>query len=204
MKYGIIATYMDGTQKYCSSARGGHVSLSNDIDDIALFVQESSAVKALKQARKNGAERKNACSLAVVEVQFNVVKTIDVPLPPAKSGFILKRDVYHQMKKKPDYYIGYIKTDRAYVHSGWSEDALESATIFRTDLDALNIISLYVSAIEEDIVEKQLEVDRARSITRLPAHSGNYWYKDPKYLEDELLQLQKMLEVTRQAQVIAV
>lgn len=201
MKYGIVATYnSDGTQKYCSSARGGHISLSSDIDDIALFVQEASAVKALKQARKNGAERKNSYTLAVVGVSFTVTKTIDVPHPVAKAGYVIQRG--NTAERSPsEYYTGAQKTDEAWIHSCWDEDAIERATVFKSDFDAQRIIALYIDAIEREIAKKEIELEETKTKV---ANKNSYWYKEPRYIEEEIERRQCMLEATRNAQVIAV
>lgn len=53
MKYGIQIT-KGGNTTYACNAKGGYISETADITDIALFVQKDSAVKALRAARKYG------------------------------------------------------------------------------------------------------------------------------------------------------
>lgn len=88
MKYGIKATYKDGSFEYACSTRGS-AAFSSKIDDIALFVQEKTAVSALKQLWKRGFERINHCVLEVVGVEMAEVANIIVPRPAQKTGLVL-------------------------------------------------------------------------------------------------------------------
>lgn len=91
MKYGIRATHTDGTVTYCASTK--QPWFSEDIDKMATFVQEKSAIKALKSLRADWYDRLTKVDLDVVTVSLSVKDVMSVPVPhPPKSGYVVIQD----------------------------------------------------------------------------------------------------------------
>lgn len=132
MKYGIRVTHEDGSVEYAYAAKGGRISATDDITETALFAQEDSAIKALKQARKEGYESKNKCSLDVVGIEYTVVKVTEVARPPKKAGFVITGEKPNYWKKIEQVWFSGTKKVGGYID--WS-DALESATVLPSEED---------------------------------------------------------------------
>lgn len=132
MKYGIRVTYENGSVEYAYAAKGGRISTTDDITDTALFAQEDSAIKALKQARKEGYETKCKCSLDVIGIEYTVVKVTEVARPPKKAGFVITGEKLNYWKKIEQVWFSGTKKAGGYIN--WS-DALESATVLSSEED---------------------------------------------------------------------
>jgi hypothetical protein len=133
MKYGIKATYKDKSVQYASSTRGCP-QFTDNADDIALFVQEASAVKVLKQMWKDGVERYRECTLEVVGVEMQEVAQIHVERPKQKTGIVLTApQADYNGDVRPVYFAGPKKVGSDNVK--WT-DIIESATIFPTEEQA--------------------------------------------------------------------
>lgn len=135
MKYGIQSIDKDGNVKYACSTRfrGSYVT---DITDIALFVQEKSAVTALKELRRAGDEA-DGQQLSVVEINFVVNKVIEVQRPKAKQGYMLVKP----KPNNPDYsYFFGTKTAKG-REGNWGDYSMfankERATAFATEDQAI-------------------------------------------------------------------
>lgn len=134
MKYGIKATYKDKSVQYASSTRGRQPSFTSNVDDIALFVQEASAVKALKQMWKDGIERQRECTLEVIGVEMREVAQIRVERPKQKTGIVLTApQADYNGDVRPVYFAGPKKVGSDNVN--WT-DIIESATVFPTEEQA--------------------------------------------------------------------
>lgn len=135
MKYGIRITYNDGKVTYAYSAKGGYIQETDDITNTALFNQEQSAINALKTARKDGRESKWNCVLDVIGIEYAVMKVTAVPYPPKKQGFVLTVDKDEMAFGKPvtvqEWFSG---PKKAGGSIDWS-NAIESATVFASDLE---------------------------------------------------------------------
>jgi hypothetical protein len=137
MKYGIRAVPADPAAhaKYVSSTRHRRPDLSDDITDIAMFVQEKSAVDAVKTIRRDGAEPEGH-TLEVVEVGFSVFSVTQVPYPKAKTGVVLVAhlDAYDrdagEMRPTKKFFTGSRKpgANEHYLTSSWGN--YERATTF--------------------------------------------------------------------------
>lgn len=132
MKYGIRVTHEDGSVEYAHAAKGGRISATDDITDTALFAQEESAIKALKQARKEGYESKNNCTLDVVGIEYTVVKVTEVARPPKKAGFVItgEKPNHHKILEQ----IWFCGTKKVDGHINWT-NAIESATVLSSEED---------------------------------------------------------------------
>lgn len=128
MKYGIQIVYDNGSTRYAYAAKGGHLSQTDDITDIALFVQKDSAIKALKAARKNGYEVEGS-QLQVVGISLVVSEVTEVVKPPQKAGFVLAG----LDKDGDETFYGDPRT-KAVDRPTWTN--FERATIFRSDIEA--------------------------------------------------------------------
>lgn len=135
MKYGIRITHKNGKVQYAYSAKGGYISETDDITETALFNQEQSAINALKTARKDGFESKRSCFLEVIGIEYSIAKVTDVPYPPKKQGFVLTVDKQEMQFGKPvmvqEWFSGPKKAGSDIM---WS-NAIESATVFPSDLE---------------------------------------------------------------------
>ena len=132
MKYGIRVTYKDGSVEYAYAAKGGRITSTDDITDTALFAQEESAIKAVKQARKEGYETKHQCVLDVVGIEYTVVKVTEVAYPPKKVGFVItgeKLDFHKQLVQ-----VWFSGTKKVDGYIDWTS-ALESATVLASEED---------------------------------------------------------------------
>lgn len=128
MKYGIQIVHDDGSIGYAYAAKGGYISETEDITDIALFVQKDSAIKALKSARKNGYEAEGT-KLQVVGISLVVSEVTDVEKPPQKAGFVLVG-----LDEDGDrVFYGDARSAEVYNPS-WVN--FERATIFKSDTEA--------------------------------------------------------------------
>lgn len=128
MKYGIQIVHDNGSTRYAYSAKGGYISQTDDITDIALFVQKDSAVKALKSARKHGYEVPGT-KLQVVGISLVVSEVTDVEKPPQKAGFVLAG-----LDKDGDRVFYGDPRSGAVSRPSWVN--FERATIFRSDTEA--------------------------------------------------------------------
>lgn len=167
MKYGIRINKNDGTTEYAYAAQGGRIGASDDVTDTALFVQKESAVKALKQARKNGYESQQNCVLDVVGIEYTVAEVTEVPHPPKKSGFVLAAIKHNRWNGRSDpvWFSGPKKTGS---HINW-DYAVESATVFPSDVDAQAKLAECREAHEESIRRTEAEIAR-----------GYRGYSDPR------------------------
>ncbi|MND86223.1 hypothetical protein D3C80_781790 [compost metagenome] len=179
MKYGIRVTYEDGSVEYAYAAKGGRISATDDITDTALFAQEDSAIKALKQARKEGYETKNNCSLDVVGIEYTVVKVTEVARPPKKAGFVITGEKPNYWKKIEQVWFSGTKKAGGYIN--WS-DALESATVLPSEEDCRAKI--------EEARQEWLEAieDKKKSLTKgYPYHHSWNAAVEKKRWEDALV-----------------
>lgn len=127
MKYGIQIT-KGGNTTYACNAKGGYISETADITDIALFVQKDSAVKALRAARKYGYEPEGT-TLQVVGVSLVVSEVTDVEKPPQKVGHVL----VGLDKEGEEVFYGDPAT-KAVSRPDWVN--AERATFFKSDIAA--------------------------------------------------------------------
>lgn len=135
MKYGIRITFDDGKVMYAYSAKGGYIQETDDITNTALFNQEESAIKALKTTRKDGYESKRKCKLDVIGIEYAIAKVTEVPYPPKKSGFVLAVDKHEMQFGKPAIVqLWFSGPKKAGGNINWS-NAIESATVFPSDLE---------------------------------------------------------------------
>lgn len=179
MKYGIRVTYEDGSVEYAYAAKGGRISATDDITDTALFAQEESAIKALKQARKEGYESKNDCTLDVVGIEYTVVKVTEVARPPKKAGFVITGEKLNYYKKVEQVWFSGTKKVGGYID--WT-NAVESATVLSSEEDARAKIN---EAREEWLL--MLENKRKELAKGCPYHHS--WHNaaaDKKRWEDHL------------------
>lgn len=177
MKYGIRVNHKSGKTSYCTSTRGSGSHLSHDdvIGSIALFEQEASAVKAVKQMRKAGVESANDVELSVIGVDFVVSAVIDVPHPPAKSGVLLKvtQEVQNCTIPKVTYYSGTLKGPSYFTVGDWNN--IEAATYFKSEIDAQQIKFLTLSLLDDDIdkAKKELALGPGQSSYGKSYHAMN-------------------------------
>lgn len=122
MKYGIKATYPDGRVQYAYEAKH-RLTLTDDITSSALFVQEASAAKALRAARKEGYESRLGCVLSVMEITYAIVRDVEVSPPKKPEGYLVTDG--------EKYYSGTKKDSGWYGGLDWHQ-AIESATYFKT------------------------------------------------------------------------
>ena len=136
MKYGIQAVRPDNQIQFCCSTRGRRGGFVDDITDTALFVQEKSAVEALRILRLEGAEA-DGTQLFVIEVNFTVNRLIPVERPKQKEGFVLVKNNVN-IPEEYAYFIG-TKTSKGRVEH-WSDPNhfgnKERATVFPTEAAA--------------------------------------------------------------------
>lgn len=158
MKYGIRIKKNDGTTEYAYAAQGGRIGPAEDVTDTALFVQEESAIKAVKQARKNGFESKYGCVLEVVGIEYTVVQVTEVPHPPKKTGFVLTAIRHNRWNNSSDP-VWFAGPKKVGSNIYW-DLALESATVFPSDVDAQAKIAECREAHEESISRVEEELKR--------------------------------------------
>lgn len=174
MKYGIQITHATGEVTFAAAASGGSISETANITNIALFVQESSAVKAVKSARKNGYER-NGLTLDVVGIDFVVSNVIEVPAAPRKSGYSLTgiRD------DETVYFIG-PKTG-AMWNSRWEN--IERATLFSSDADARARLADCIEIAEKQVLKAQTQLAEKQVKFQQQANQqyASHWDKVSKY-----------------------
>lgn len=153
MKYGIQYV-KDGETYYASSTRSRNC-YTKKITDIALFVQEKSAVDALKELRRDGAEADGG-NLQVVEINFVVNSVIEVERPKTQTGFSLMIDGADEHRK---YFYG-TKNGKG-RESQWSDPNIfgnkERATVFATEKQAADRQAMLVMTAENyrDYNQKQ-------------------------------------------------
>lgn len=173
MKYGIRITYKDGKVKYAYSAKGGYISETDDITETALFNQEQSAVNALKAARKDGRESKWNCVLDVIGIEYAVMKVTDVPYPPKKQGFVLAAEKTEmQFGKYVDVHHWFSGPKKAGSHLDWS-NAIESATVFPSDLECR-------AKIAECVEEHKQKIENKKHELANPLNNNFYRHMQPK------------------------
>lgn len=158
MKYGIRITHQDGTIEYAYAAKGGRIGVTDDITETALFAQEDTAIKALKQARKNGFESTNKVVLDVIGVEYTVVQSTKVDQPPKKDGFVLTV-IRHNRWAKTDERTWFSGPKKSGSYINW-DLAVESATVFPSDLEAQAKIAECREEHEEKIVRCEAEIKR--------------------------------------------
>lgn len=146
MKYGILARFSDHV-KYVSSTRF-RPDLTTDITNIALFVQESSAISAVKTIRKDGEEPKG-CTLEVVEIDFHITRHTPVEYPAFKEGYML---VSPTLPTNSQFFTGTKKEGQysSFHHFG----NVERATIFRTEKDAQRRQMQLIANAEHNIIRE--------------------------------------------------
>lgn len=136
MKYGIRATHTDGTVTYCASTK--QPWFSADIDEMATFVQEKSAIKALKSLRADWYDRLTKVDLDVVTVSLSVMDTTSVPAPyPPKPGFIVIQDLgtdFSYLRTHPSGAFWNGAITHAHVYDSY-EDALGAAEVARGEAE---------------------------------------------------------------------
>lgn len=168
MKYGIRITHKNGKVQYAYSAKGGYISETDDITETALFNQEQSAVNALKTARKDGYESKRNCFLEVIGIEYSVAKVTDVPYPPKKKGFVLTVEKDEMQFGKPakvqEWFSGPKKVGGSI---DWS-NAIESATVFPSDLECQSKIAECREEHLQKIENKKHELANPHT---------NHWYR---------------------------
>lgn len=149
MKFGIRVTYKDGAIKYVTSTRH-RPSISEDITNIALFVQQKSAVEAVKTLRKDGQEPEGA-EFDVVGVQLIVANIAKVPRPTAKAGFIISsgKQFYTGTKKPGSSYLQY----RCFGN-------VERATVFQTEGSAKARLTQILNDAEGELAAVKSEEPR--------------------------------------------
>lgn len=166
MKYGIRITFDDGKVMYAYSAKGGYIQETDDITNTALFNQEESAIKALKTTRKDGYESKRKCKLDVIGIEYSITKVTDVPYPPKKQGFVLtyeKDDVAFGKPVQVQHWFSGPK--KAGGSIDWS-NAIESATVFASDLEGKAKIAECREAYLQKIESKKHELVTGNHFTR--------------------------------------
>lgn len=168
MKYGIRITFDNGKVMYAYSAKGGYIQETEDITNTALFNQEDSAIKALKTARKDGWESKRKCKLDVIGIEYSVVQVTEVPYPPKKDGFVLAvlKDEM-QFGKPVQVPLWFSGPKKAGGSIDWS-DAIESATVFTSDLEC----KTKIAECREDHIQK-IESKKYE----LANPTSNHWYR---------------------------
>lgn len=166
MKYGIRISFNDGKVKYAYSAKGGYIQETDDITNTALFNQEESAIKALKTARKDGWESKRNCVLDVIGIEYSVVQVTAVPYPPKKQGFVLTYEKDEMAFGKPvqiQHWFSGPKKEGGDVQ--WS-NAIESATVFPSDLECKAKIAQCREEYLQSIEQKKQELANGNNWTR--------------------------------------
>ena len=152
MKYGIQIT-KGGNATYACNAKGGYISETSDITDIALFVQKDSAVKALRSARKYGYEPEGT-TLQVVGISFVVSEVTDVDKPPQKVGHVL----VGLDKEGEEIFYGDPRTKEV-NRPVWVN--AERATFFKSDIEAtlkLNELREYHAAEVLRLIDKHVNI----------------------------------------------
>ena len=166
MKYGIQFKNDKGV-KYVSSTRRSSGSFTTDITDIALFVQEKSAVDAVKELRRAGAEGDG--NLEVVEINFTITRITHVPRPKTEEGFAL---VYDGRAKDRMFFCG-TKTPKN-RDGEWGDTNQfankERSTVFATEAQAVA---------RRDALERTAESYRAYNEQKGPS----YWHRGPDEAE---------------------
>lgn len=138
MKYGIQIVEADGTVRYAYSAKSGRPTFTDDLTEAALFVQEASAIKAVRRIRLDGYEG-DKCELSVIAVKSVVEHVIEVPRPAKKAGYIMSMTiksgsgatstVYYTASKKGE--VCYRQSD---IYYGWGGQT--RATVFADEAKA--------------------------------------------------------------------
>ena len=182
MKYGIKATFHDGRVEYAYEAKH-RLSLTDDITSSALFVQEASAVRALKSARKEGYESRLGCVLSVMEITYAIVREIETPQPKKKEGYLVTDgEVYYSGTKKDSGWTGSID---------WHK-AIESATYFKTMEQASTKIQEVISCYDGDVQRYTDEVAKG---------SNQYYMYGKHHHEAAVRNLEKAKETLVWAQI---
>lgn len=139
MKYGIRATHPNGTVTYCASTK--QPWFSDDIDEMATFVQEKSAIKALKSLRADWYDRLTNVDLDVVTVSLSVMDTTSVPAPyPANPGFIVVQDLGDK--------FSYLRSNSGWCN--WNE-TIAYASVYGSHEEALEAMELAQSEVESGL-----------------------------------------------------
>ncbi|MNB87332.1 hypothetical protein D3C75_343240 [compost metagenome] len=158
MKYGVRVTNEDGTVQYAYAAKGGYISVTDDINNTALFEQEESAIRAVKAARKFGYESKLKCKLDVVGIDYTVVKVTEVERPKKKAGFHLTAIKEEMAFGKPrEKQIWFSGPKKANSRIDWS-DAIEAATVFTSDTECYAKIAEAREEHLQDIEKKKRDL----------------------------------------------
>lgn len=191
MKYGIQAVYSDGSLSFCSSTR--YKSFTCDSDDIALFVQEESAVKAIKEFRKADYEIDNDCVLSVIAVELVVKEVKSVPYPPKKTGYVISGVKWNQHHQQ-DYtvYFGGPKKQGSDVL--WTE-SWNSATFFADEFSAQQRINDSKQKAIEHVAYREKEAQDY-------SYRAKHYYRDSEaeqkrreqYNQDEIQRAKEAVE----------
>lgn len=180
MKFGIRVTYEDGKVKYVTSTRS-RASFNEDITNIALFVQEQSAIDAVKTLRKDGQEPKDA-SFDVIGVQFVIATSTEVARPATKVGFIISSGKeFYTGTKKPGSYLQY----RCFGN-------IERATVFQSEGSAK-------ARLDQLIAEAQIELKRA--VEEEPRNYHMNAVKRKQYHQQLIDWAQERVDVVKNAKV---
>lgn len=164
MKYGIQAKYENGDVMYVSSTRHRNPALTDDITDAALFVQEQSAIDAVKVIRKDGYEPEGA-TLKVVGIVFKVETITLVPYPKTKTGFIIEDPEPMGYHNDELYYTGTKKAGKSWGQYRMFGN-IERATVFDSESQAQKRITELLTDAEESVQDEK---------NRPPPH----YYSDP-------------------------
>lgn len=195
MKYGIQSIDKDGNVKYACSTRF-RGSYAAEITDIALFVQEKSAIAALKELRLSGDET-DGSQLSVVEINFVVNRVIEVERPKVKQGFIL-------VKPKPNnldygYFYG-TKTAKG-REGNWGDVRMfankERATVF--------------ASVAQAIARRDALAEVAQNYKEYNEKSStdNRWYGETfeqrkQRFDDDIAKYQAEVELMQSLEIVAV
>ena len=180
-------TVMSSTTSH-QHATGG--SFTDDITNIALFVQEKSAIDALKEMRRDGDGGEGEGNLEVVEINFVVNRTTSVPRPKTEQGFIL---VYEGRSKDRMFFCG-TKTSKN-RDTQWGDSNgfgnKERVTIFATEAQAVA---------RRDALVRSTESYRQYNETKGP----NYYQREDaeKNFKDEMKRREADVEAMKNLKIM--
>lgn len=144
--FGVAYKTKQGQVKYCHSSKSEH--FSTDFDNIAVFAQQKTAEKVVKDLRKDGFEHTHACDLYVIKIKYEVEETIQVPQAKTKHGFAI--GFHHESLNKYQYYMGVIKPDEEYYVNRFDDNVFR-ATVFKDKSSAELALQLL-----KELVRKKL------------------------------------------------
>lgn len=153
MKYGIQVKYKTGDVQYVSSTRHRCPTLTDDITEIALFVQEKSAIDAVKVIRKNGYEPEGA-ELKVVGVVMKIETMTKVPYPVAKTGFVIEDQEPLGYHNNEMYYTGTKKPSSSHTQYQLFGN-IERATVFVKEEHAKKRIAELLAEAKKNVIDER-------------------------------------------------